>query len=273
MTDRFNPSIDFTVAAVLTFVLASCGKSSDQSEQSPFPPTSPQKTAEPDDSGADVAPTKFGLGDHGTGHAKQPGQLTRLHPEHEVWVDEKQKRVILGGNICLREGMLEMFACPRATKEHESVVSVNAPAYLVHTALLSIGAKPGHPVRYDPTYQPAEGPKINVEVIWQNADRQIIRRRAQDLIRHVKTDQAMKHDWLFAGSSFWQDEETGEQYYQAEGGELICLSNFSTATLDLPVESPRDNSDLLYEALTENIPPAGTKVRLVLSVKKQLSVP
>ena len=27
-----------------------------------------------------------------------------------------------------------------------------------------------------------------------------------------------------------------------------------------------DNADLLYEALTDNIPPVGTKVRLVLSI-------
>jgi hypothetical protein len=159
-----------------------------------------------------------------------------------------------------------MFACPKGTKEHESIVSLNTRSYLVHTGLLAIGAKPGKPVQYDPEYRPASGDTIEVEVLWRDEQGQIVRRRAQELIRNVKTGEAMEHNWVFAGSSFWKDEQTGQQYYQAEGGELICLSNFSTATLDLTVASPRDNAELLYEAFTERIPPLGTKVRLVLSV-------
>ena len=37
--------------------------------------------------------------------------------------------------------------------------------------------------------------------------------------------------------------------------------------LDLPIKSSADNEDLLYEAFTENIPPKGTPVRLVLILK------
>ena len=195
-------------------------------------------------------------------------RLVRLDPQAEVWVDAKQKRVIIGGEICLRKGMLEMFACPDGTKEHESIVAVNTKAYLVHTGLLSIGAKPGRPVQYDPVYQPATGDEIEVEVIWRGEDGKVVRRRAQEMIQHVKTQEAMKHPWVFAGSGFWQEEEGGQRYYMAEGGELICLSNFSTAMMDLPVESPRDNADLLYQAFTDHIPEIGTKVRVVLTVKK-----
>jgi hypothetical protein len=45
---------------------------------------------------------------------------------------------------------------------------------------------------------------------------------------------------------------------------LICLSNFPTAMLDLPIESSQANAELMFEALTDNIPPKGTKVRMVL---------
>ena len=58
----------------------------------------------------------------------ETGGLIRLDPKAEVWVDAKRKRVIVGGQICLRQGLLEMFACPRGTKEHESIVSVNTKA-------------------------------------------------------------------------------------------------------------------------------------------------
>ena len=72
----------------------------------------------------------------------------------------------------------------------------------------------------------------------------------------------------FAGSYFWKDEETGKEYYQAEGGDFICVSNFSTAMLDIPVESSQSDAELMFEAFTERIPPRGTPVRLTLKPLK-----
>jgi len=69
---------------------------------------------------------------------------------------------------------------------------------------------------------------------------------------------------LFAGSGIWKDEETGETGYKADSGDFICVSNFETAALDLPIPSSADKGHLLYEAFTEHIPPKGTPVRLVL---------
>ena len=51
------------------------------------------------------------------------------------------------------------------------------------------------------------------------------------------TGKNLNIDWVFAGSGFWKDEETGKQHYQANGGDFICVSNFPTATLDLPVHT------------------------------------
>jgi hypothetical protein len=77
----------------------------------------------------------------------------------------------------------------------------------------------------------------------------------------------MSHPFVFAGSSFWTDPETGKQYYQAEAGDFICVSNFSTAMLDIPIESSQANTELAFEAFTERIPPLGAPVRLVLKPK------
>ena len=74
----------------------------------------------------------------------------------------------------------------------------------------------------------------------------------------------MEFDWVFAGSGFWKDEDTGESHYQADGGDFICVSNFPTAMLDLPVPSSQSNDALNFTAFTANIPPKGTKVRMVL---------
>jgi len=195
--------------------------------------------------------------------------LVRIGKDAAVWIDPKRKVVVVDGEVVLREGQLEMFACPKSTKEHESVVAVYTKAYVVHAALLAVGAKTGHPVRFSPKYVPASGTEVDIVVSWTDKDGKRHKDRAQDWIRHVGTGKPMKHKWVFAGSGFWVDEETGQRHYQAEGGDLICVSNFSTATLDLPIKSSRENSDLLFECFSENIPPLGTKVRLVLVPKRE----
>jgi hypothetical protein len=201
----------------------------------------------------------------------EPKGAKRLSPEYDVWIDAKQKAVIVDGQVSLREGMLEMFACTKNTKEHESVVSANTKAYIVHAALLSLGAEPGHTAQWVPEYKPPSGTEIEITVYWVDEKGQEHTARAQDWVKDVRTGKAMTHPWVFAGSRFWTDEETGKKYYQAEGGDFICVSNFSTAMLDIPIESSQSNEELAFEAFAERIPPLGAPVRLILKplLKKQ----
>ena len=189
----------------------------------------------------------------------------RLTRDYDVWIDMKKKQVIVGGEVCLREGMLEMFACPKGTKEHESVVSVNSPARFVHAGLVALGAKPGPPVQFAPAYKPAQGTVIDVKVFWKDEQGKEHRAKAQDWVKQIKTGKALEYPWVFAGSGFWTDEAAGERFYYADGGEFICVSNFSTAMLDLPVESSDANDTLMFAAFTERIPRRGTPVQLILT--------
>ena len=190
-------------------------------------------------------------------------RLIKLAKDHDVWVDPQRKLVVVDGEVAMREGALEMFACPKGSKEHESVIGVRSTAQLVHAGLLAVGAIAGHPAQFDPKYIPAAGTTIDIWVLWQD-DKGKHKVRAQEWVKDAKTGEEMKHEWVFAGSGFWTDQATGDKYYHADGGDFICLSNFSTATLDLPIESSQANSALLFSAFTERIPPRGTKVRLVL---------
>jgi hypothetical protein len=192
-----------------------------------------------------------------------PPGLTRLAMDYDIWLDMKRKAVVIDGQIVLREGELEMFACPKGTKEHESIVAVNVRPQFVHAGLLAVGAKPGTPVKFDPKYTPATGQVIDVFVLWKDEAGKNQKVRAQEWIKHVKTGKTMPYNWVFAGSGFWTDDD-GKEYYYADGGDLICVSNFPSATLDLPVESTQAADGLLFVADTEKIPPKGTKVRLVL---------
>ena len=79
----------------------------------------------------------------------------------------------------------------------------------------------------------------------------------------------MKADWIFTGSRFFVEPEgpdKGKKYYQAEGGDVICVANFPTAMIDVNEESSASGEDnLLYEAWTERIPPLETPVTVEIS--------
>jgi hypothetical protein len=205
------------------------------------------------------------LADEPKNPADPTAPLKRLSEEYPVWLDAKNKQVVMDGVVCLTRGPLEMFACTKGTKEHESVVAVPTKAFVVHAALLALGAKPGSPVKFDPKFTPPSGAKVDIWVYWDDEKGKQHKARAQDMVRRVKSKKAMEYPWVFAGSGFYVDEETKKQYYLAEAGDFICVSNFPSAMLDVPMESTSDNEDLLFEAFTENIPPKGTKIKLVLA--------
>ncbi len=193
----------------------------------------------------------------------------RVARDYPIWVDLKKKEVIVKGRIAIQKGALEMFACPKGTKEHESVVAIESPAKFVHLALLAVGARPGKPVAFDPEYRPATGTTILIDVVWKDAQGKVHRHRAQEWVKNARTGKPLQYDWVFGGSSFFTDPATGERYYAAEAGELVCVSNFSTATLDLPIESTAANRGLLFVANSEKVPPRGTPVLMILRPKSE----
>ncbi|MBM3999840.1 MAG: hypothetical protein FJ297_09935 [Planctomycetes bacterium] len=190
--------------------------------------------------------------------------MVRLSKKNAIWIDRKRKWVVMDGRVCLKRGTLEMFACLTGTKEHESVVAVEARAFEAHAALVAVGAKPGKPAVFTPKYEPASGTEIDVWVLWKDADGKPRRARARDWVRNTRTKESLSHPWVFSGSSFWKDPRTGQSLYQADAGDFICVSNFPTATMDLTIESSQAEGEWLFEAFTERIPEPKTPVRLVL---------
>jgi len=192
-----------------------------------------------------------------------PKTWIRLSPKEEIWLDHKKKQVIVGGEICLTAGQLEMFICPPQTKLHESVVVAKCQSWQVHAALVAIGASPGKTAQWAPDYQAAWGPKIDIEMFWRDkASGKTKHVNAKQWIQNLHTEKAMKADWVFGGSIMDKNPETAENVYLGNFGELVCLSNFSTATIDLNIESSEHES--LFVAFEKNIPPMGTQVYAVL---------
>jgi hypothetical protein len=175
-----------------------------------------------------------------------------------------QRRVRIDAEVCFREGPLELLLCRKFTKEHEAVLAADIDARVVHAALEVAGAKAGSPVRYEPKYQPAHGTTIQVTLEYEQGGK-TVRVPAQQWIRDERTRKEMSHPWVFAGSRFFADPENPKQpIYTANGGDVICVSNFPDAMLDLPIHSPQEDANRLYEAFTERIPPLGTKVTVIL---------
>ena len=253
-----------------------------------------------------------------------------LNKAGTVLLDVKGKKLLLKSEVVLREGLLEMLVCLKGSKEHESILSVDTKAQIIHAGLLALGAKVGSPVRWQPEFQAATGQPIDIFFTWTDEDGKLHRDTAQSWVRHatrryfvekldpppagfkLPADTDLKWDernrellwyghmseaqrdevlkiskdakfqkaiqsfykntqirpmdanWVFAGSYFQTDEKTGEKFYQAESGDLICVANFASATLDISATSSATNDDLMFEAYTERIPPAGTKVTIEL---------
>ena len=194
-------------------------------------------------------------------------RLSEKDSPHRLWVNVKEKQLAVDGEVCLTRGYLEMFACSANTKEHESVVALKALPQLIHVGLLAIGAEHGTPSNWRP-YRPATGDVIKIFVEWMDGDK-LKRVPAQQWVRDLKTKKAMVHDWVFAGSGWVTDPDTKKRYYRADGGEVVCVSNFPVSMLDLPIKSSQVNDELAFEALTENIPKRRTPVRVYFVPEKK----
>ena len=220
------------------------------------------KAEEPEEGVVEVIKEPGKLGDPLVDNLKDLGKP--LNKNKTVWVDKKKKQVIMVGRVVQRNAPLEMFVCPKGTKEHESILAVETKAMVAHAALLVVGAKPGHPVQYRPEYQAATGTPIAIDVVWKDAEGKIHKAKAQDWIQNAQTKKPMKHNWVFAGSSFWKDNDTGKELYLAEQGDFICVSNFPTAMLDLPIKSSDKDDALMFQAWEKRIPPLGTPVTIIM---------
>jgi hypothetical protein len=181
-------------------------------------------------------------------------------------VQGDKRRVILKGEVCLREGpQLEGLICRKMTKEHEYVLHVDVDASKVHAALIAAGAKPGSPVKFEPRYTPAHGSTIKITLEYQK-DGKLFRVPAQEWVLDGKTNKALQDDWVFGGSMLVPDPEDSKKppIYLANHGDVVCVCNMESAMLDLPVRSPKKFEDRVYKPFTERIPPLDTPVDIIL---------
>lgn len=180
-----------------------------------------------------------------------------------LWFDAKDRKLILRARVAMRQGALEHLLCATNSKEHESILATDAPAWQIHAGLLATGAEVGHPVRFRPKFEPPAGTAIRLDLEWDDHG-QTRRAEARDWVMDARTKKSLEIDWVFAGSEFYTDPETKKERYAANEGDLFTVANFTSAILDLPLASSDSDTDRLFVAYTARIPPEGTYVTVIL---------
>jgi hypothetical protein len=200
------------------------------------------------------------------GEGKDPPEPKRktLSPNLAFEVQGDDRRVIVSAVVVLREGRLEGLLTKKGTKEHEYVLAADVDARQIHMALEAAGAKAGAPVQFQPKYVPASGATVKITLQY-TLDGKAVSVPAQQWVRDVKSQKDLDVDWVFGGSRLLPDPEDDKKppFYLANQGDLVCVCNMDTAMLDLPIASTKRLADRAYEANSDRIPPAGTKVDVI----------
>jgi hypothetical protein len=203
----------------------------------------------------------------GISASAQESKKIKISDNVYLEIEGKQKRVLIDAYVCLRQGMLEQLLTRKRTKEHEAILAVDTDARNIHLALVAAGAEPGSPVKFRPKFEAPVGPEIKITLQYNDKGK-TVRVPAQQWIRNVKTKKDLDTNWVFAGSLLIPDplDKKKPPYYGANDGDVICISNFDTALLDVPFNSSKDNDELAFEAHTDRIPPLETPVQIILEL-------
>lgn len=216
-----------------------------------------------------------------------PAEKLKL-PGIEINVEEGF--VDVDAQISLTDGLLELVACTKGTKEHEAVVCIQALPLHVHTALLLVGARNGTPAMRKPINEEQtrwmhimpSGDPIKVSLVVEDAEGKKVERPISDFIRRTEGDPympdlgyqeeettdeekpAFPDTFTFTGSHLITNDDGSRQYLADQSGHVITISTFGDEMLGLAEIQSRENGELVWEIHTENIPPLDSAVKMRL---------
>ena len=220
-----------------------------------------------------------------------------------IVVDLQNGWLDLEGTIRVNDGFLELIACSSGTKEHESIVAVDARPMHIHAALLLLGANNGHPALRKPVDEemlrwvnvPPQGDPIDVFLVLNNEEGKPVPRPISDFVvrSNERVDEIgeaqpssqpeskrnegqavrLPHTFLFAGSHLMDNGDGPRRYLADESGDVISIATFGDEVLSLPFRQSQANDALMWKADAKTLPKVGTKVTLRLRPKAKLAKP
>lgn len=205
-------------------------------------------------------------------------------PKVKINVDEWS--VDVEASVCEDYGLLEVVACVKDTRDHESVVRTEAKPSHIHTALLLLGARPGSPAMQQVIDQEAmrfrsilpSGSPVDVSLVITDEKGVAIERPINEFIVRGKDYDAVgqevekegpkekfpTHTFLFAGSVLLPPAEEGapRQYVADTEGNVISISTFGDEVLCQAGIHDRGNETLIWQADDEILKPGNVILRL-----------
>ncbi len=167
---------------------------------------------------------------------------------------------------------LEFFCCAFGTNEHESVLHSKVKPSHLHAALLMLGLKPGEPVHFSEAknaWIPPSGPPIQIAVEFDKEGKHVSL-PAYRLMRDLTTKKEMPPmTWIFAGSRVMDNGI----YAADQTGYIVSVVNFDLTLIDIPKLASSANETLEWETNTDLMPPAGTKVFMVITPADGVQAP
>lgn len=189
----------------------------------------------------------------------------------------QEKRVEVDARVCIRRGLIELFACSEGGKDHESTVVLKCKPQSLHLALVLLGLKDkrdaggGGPKEVGDAAAP-KGDRVLVYLEWTDKEGKTQRHRAEELIKDVGTNTTMPAvGWVFSGSEFVAEQDpdtrkpTGRQIYLANRVRSVMTTYHDpTAILDNPLSAGGD--DTRYYSNEDILPDTGTAAKLIVQV-------
>ena len=213
-----------------------------------------------------------GAGPGGAARPKAPAAKGIVKLPH-LRVDLARRQVAIDANVCLRIGFLEVLLCRRATKdcaskEHESILRTDARAADIHAGLMLLGLRRGKPAELMPAREgqpavwlPPRGPEVKLLLRWKD---KAGKQHEADPVKWLAGPKGGKpiapKKWVFVGSDILPDGG----YWADTSGDIISVSNFASAVIDVPFKSTSVNDFLEFTANTAAIPPKGTPVEVII---------
>jgi len=188
--------------------------------------------------------------------------------------------------VALDQGLLELIACTKDTKEHESIIAVKAKPSHIHAALLLIGATPGNPAMRKIVGEgdemrfidlPPRGGMVDVYLVMDTPEgskevpiNHFIQKGTDHFgFDHIeeKGDEKPKlyptHSFMFTGSVLVEhDEESPRQYVADYSGNVISIVTFGDELLSTPEIHDDSNHALMWEVRSDDLPEVDSPVTL-----------
>ena len=200
-------------------------------------------------------------------------------------IDFQKRCVDIEASICLDRGLLELVACTKGSKEHESIVAIQARPMHIHAALLLLGAKPGNPAMRKPIDKqetrwidvPPGGDPVDVYLVFKNEEGKTVERPVSRFVAPSERtaedqpgadeDTEFPHTFLFAGSLLRSDGPGPRKYLSDLSGNVISIATFGDELLCLPGIHGQQNGTLMWQVDPTELPKVGSKVTLRLRPK------